>query len=157
LSAATFDRAERMISVSSSSLDVEHFLPAAEASWPLSSAADGVRRRGQKAHATKLVLGPGKADVQLAGDIDLSAAADVTRLMESLDVLDMPIHVDLSEVRFMDSAGLQPLVEATRRRRMQDKRPVVIGVCSRPVLRLLDAGGVGASPSLDVEAWDRLG
>jgi anti-anti-sigma factor len=103
-----------------------------------------------------LVLGPAVAHVRLGGDIDLLAAADVARLMESLDIVDLTIRVDLSEVRFMDSAGLHPLVEATRRRQARDQPPVLIEACARAVLQLLAAAGLDDKPALDVEAWDRL-
>jgi anti-anti-sigma factor len=104
-----------------------------------------------------LVLGPTVAHVRLGGDIDLLAAADVARLMESLDIVDLTIRVDLSDVRFMDSAGLHLLVEATRRRRARSQPPVLIEAFSSAVLRLLSAAALDAKPSLDVEAWDRLG
>jgi anti-anti-sigma factor len=112
---------------------------------------------GEKRHRVDLVLRSTSAQVRLAGDIDLVAAADLRRALESLDRLaTSAIEVDLTEVRFLDTAGLEPLMEATRRRRAQRLPPVLIGQCSPAALRLLAAAGLDPKPVLDVEAWDQL-
>jgi anti-anti-sigma factor len=140
IAAATFHRSEQVSLAAEPASDIR---------------IDG--RREQRAHVMSLMLGPTVAHVRLGGDIDLLAAADVARLMESLDIVDLTIRVDLSDVRFMDSAGLDPLVEATRRRRARSQPPVLMEACSRAALRLLKAAALDAKPSLDVETWDRLG
>ncbi len=117
----------------------------------------GTARTSGKPHTVDLVLRNGSALVRLGGDIDLVSAHDLNRVLESLDRLSSArIEVDLAEVRFVDSHGLLPLIEATRRRRDACLPPVLIGRPSRAVLRLLAAAGVDADPVLDVDAWDRL-
>jgi anti-anti-sigma factor len=134
--------------------DGDQFLPLASSDGP---ALQSFRLREQQGHSVNLVLRNDSALVRLAGDIDVVAAEDLNRLMASLERLTtVAIEVDLADVRFLDSSGLQPLVEATRRRRAWHLPPVVIGECSKPVLRLLHVAGISADPLLDVEAWDDL-
>jgi anti-sigma B factor antagonist len=111
----------------------------------------------ERLHRVDLVLRNGSALVRLGGDIDLLAAADLSRTLESLDRLaTSQVEVDLAEVRFLDCAGLEPIIEATRRRRTAQLPPVLIGQCSQAVLRLLRAASIDPDPILDVAAWDRL-
>jgi anti-sigma B factor antagonist len=109
-----------------------------------------------KAHTLGLTLGRHGASVRLTGEIDIVAAADVARLMDSLEAVDGEIHVDLSQVSFMDSSGLQLLIDVARRRQRQAQPPVLIDRASRPVRRLLNVTGVGGDPTLDVDAWDQF-
>ena len=112
--------------------------------------------RQGKTHRLELTFSHQFTSVRLVGDIDLLAAHDVARLLESLDPLTVPIHVDLESVTFIDSSGLQPLIDATRRRRDQEMPPLLIGTCSRPARRLLNCTNLHGDPLLDVAAWDRL-
>ena len=109
-----------------------------------------------KAHHLGLILGRGRAQVTLAGEFDYEAAADLDRLLSSLDRLEVPVDVDMSEVTFIDSHGIRPLVEATRRRRSLGLPAVHLVAFSNPVRRLLQVSGLGGAPHLDVQAWDRL-
>ena len=124
--------------------------------WPELTLADGADSR-PKEHSLDLVLDQDSSLVRLSGDIDVVAAGDVDRLMRSLDQMTtVVIRVDLGDVQFIDSSGLQPLIEATRRRRARGLPPVLIARASRPALCLLRAAGLTADPVLDVDAWDRL-
>ena len=107
-------------------------------------------------HRIDLTLGRSHAQIDLSGDIDMVAAPHIRQLFRSLEQIRSDIRVDLAKVTFMDSAGLKPLIEATRSRRDLHLGPVLIGPCSRPVLRLLDALGIDANPALDIDAWDQL-
>jgi hypothetical protein len=62
----------------------------------------------------------------------------------------------MSNVSFVDSYGIRPLVEATRRRGSRGLPAVYLMTCSRPVSRLLQASGLGGDPHIDVQAWDGL-
>ena len=137
-------------------MTVEH--PATAGGQQLAdSQSDLGQLRVLKTHTVDLVLRKDGALVRLTGDIDLVAADDTARLLESLDRLtSVSVEIDLTDVRFMDTAGLQPLVEATRRRRSANLPPVLVADCSPAVLRLLNAAGIGLGPILDVEAWDEL-
>jgi anti-anti-sigma factor len=109
-----------------------------------------------KAYTLALTLSRRGAWVALSGEIDVVAGADVAQLMASLDRFSGEIHLDLSQVAFLDSSGLQPLVEATRRRQSQGLPPVLIDAAARPVKRLLEVAALGGDPVLDVAAWDQL-
>jgi anti-anti-sigma factor len=107
------------------------------------------------AHALGLTIGRQSAQVRISGEIDLAAVADLTRLMESLDLLAyMSVDVDLGEVTFLDSSGVSPLVEASRRRQFAQLPPILIGLCSSSARCLLDVAELGGNPYLDVAAWD---
>ena len=96
------------------------------------------------------------ARIELGGEIDLSASRDLTRLLASLDSLQLVVEADLQEVTFLDTAGVEPLVEATRRRAESHAPPLRIAECSPAAQRLLGYAGIGGDPLLDVRAWDRL-
>lgn len=111
-------------------------------------------RRG--AYRIDLTLGSSNARAELAGDIDLLAVPDLTRLMDSLDMLELPIIIDLAEVTFLDSAGVAPLVVAARRRERAGLPPVLIGQTSQSARYLFDVTHLGGNPRLDLARWDRL-
>ncbi|HEX4431800.1 MAG TPA: STAS domain-containing protein [Frankiaceae bacterium] len=115
-----------------------------------------IAHRDGKEHRLELAFVRDRAEVRILGEIDVLAAPDLTRLLESLDLLATTVHVDLGPVTFIDSAGLKPLIEATRRRRRDAMPPLVFDACSRQVRRLLDCAGLGGDPLLDVDAWDTL-
>jgi anti-anti-sigma factor len=104
-----------------------------------------------KTYRLELTLSAAQSFVALVGDIDLAARADLTRLFDSLDVLTVPIRVDMSAVTFLDSSGLAPLIEATRRR-MTSHSPLFVVKQSLPVRRLLALLGTTDNPVLDVRA-----
>jgi anti-anti-sigma factor len=111
----------------------------------------------EQAHVLGLTVGRDAARVRLAGDIDLAAAADLSRLMISLDLMAyVAVDVDLGEVTFLDSFGVRPLVEATRRRRRGHLSPLLIGKCGPAARYFLDVSGLQGRPHLDLSAWDRL-
>jgi anti-anti-sigma factor len=104
-----------------------------------------------------LTIGRKFAQVRVDGEIDIAAAADLSRLMESLDLLAyMAVEVDLSGVTFLDSFGAAPLVEATRRRERDQLPPVLIMERSFAARYFLDAIELGGHPRLDLAAWDRI-
>ena len=108
-----------------------------------------------KAHSLALTLGRHGAQVSVFGEIDMIAAADLDRLLASLDSLMAPVEVDLSQVTFLDSHGVRPVIEASRRRSQLGLPALAIIAASRPARRLLQVAGIGGNPTLDVPAWDR--
>jgi anti-anti-sigma factor len=108
------------------------------------------------AHRLDLVLASTTGHLRLGGEIDLVAAPELRRLLAKLDPFPITIHVNLADVTFLDLSGVQPLVEATLRRRQRRLPPVLIGECSRAARRLLDVVQLGGNPHLSVAAWDRL-
>ena len=69
-----------------------------------------------KAYSLGLTLGRHGARVSVFGEIDMVAAPDLDRPLASLDSLMAPVEVDLSQGTFLDSHGVRPLIEASRRR-----------------------------------------
>ena len=90
----------------------------------------------------------------VAGELDLSTN---DRLSGALRRLDPPFRsvLDLTEVRFADSSGLQPVVEAARRH--QATSSLTIDGLSEPVRRIFDLLHVAYQPNIDVAAWDAAG
>jgi anti-anti-sigma factor len=108
-------------------------------------------------HVLSVSIGRDAVQVSAAGDIDVAAVADLSRLMDSLDLLAyLPVDVDLSNVTFLDSSGVSPLVEAAARRRDGQLSAVRIGQCSPAARYCLDVLGLNGRPHLDCAAWDRL-
>jgi anti-sigma B factor antagonist len=102
-----------------------------------------------------LIFNRSCAIVTLIGDIDVAAAPDLNRLLESLETFSSPVEIDMSAVTFLDSSGLAPLIAATRRR-IETCPPLYISARSRPVQRLLHAAGMIDGPVLDIRGWDQL-
>jgi anti-anti-sigma factor len=105
-------------------------------------------------YALGLTIGRSSAQVRVDGEIDVAAAADLSRLMKSLDLLaHMAVEVDLRGVTFLDSFGVAPLVDATRRREQNQLPPVLIVERSSAARYYLDVAGLGGQPRLDLAAW----
>ena len=97
------------------------------------------------------------ARLRLSGELDIDTAAEFTRTLEGLDLMsNVRLHVDMTEVAFIDTSGVRPLVDAARRRRDQGRAPLLIDGISRPAQRLLTVAGLGAGQQLDIDGWDRL-
>jgi hypothetical protein len=112
--------------------------------------------RGGHAYAIHLTIGQRAASVHLEGAIGSDAAADLSRLMESLEMLAyMAVDVDLSAVTSMDRSGFKPLIEASRKRTAAQLPPVLIGKSSPQARSFLDAVGLEGRPHLNLSAWDR--
>jgi anti-anti-sigma factor len=109
-----------------------------------------------KSHRIDLTLGRSRVLVELSGEIDLLAAPDLRHLLDSLHRLHSDVCLDLAAVSFMDTAGLEPLIEATRVRRDRKLPPLSLRNCSGPVLRLLDIIGIDPDAILETDHWDRL-
>src|ERR1700712_1022806 len=99
-----------------------------------------------RSHRIDLTLSRSYAQVDLSGEIDMLTAPQLSSLFGSLEQIHNDVRVNLAEVTFMDTAGLWPLIEATRSRRQLQLGPVLIGPCSRPVLRLMHLLGIDAAP-----------
>ena len=115
-----------------------------------------VARRDGEAHSLELTFGPQDAFVPVAGDIDLLAAPDLRRLLDSLHPLHLTIDADLADVTFVDSAGIAPLADAARQREHDRMPPLLITACSRPERRLLEVTRLRGDPALDVAAWEEM-
>jgi anti-anti-sigma regulatory factor len=110
------------------------------------------------AHSIGLSIGREAVHVHLSGDIDLASGQDLSRLMNSLDLLAyMTLDIDMSAVTLLDSDGIRPLVAATRRREQEHLPPVRIGDCSPMARSYLHVSGLEGRPRLDLQAWDRIG
>lgn len=120
---------------------------------PATAASTG--RRGGT-YRIDLTIASSEARVELFGEIDLLSAPDLTRLMDSLDLLGLPICVELGAVTFLDTAGIRPLVDAARRREQHRLPPILIGEASASARYLLNVTHLNGNPRLDVAAWDEL-
>jgi anti-anti-sigma factor len=109
-----------------------------------------------KSHRIDLTLGRSRVLVELSGDIDILAAPDLGQLLDSLHHIHGDVCLDLAAVTFMDTAGLEPLIETTRVRRDRKLSPLNLRNCSVSVLRLLDVIGIDPEAVLETDHWDRL-
>jgi anti-anti-sigma factor len=100
------------------------------------------RRVVPKAFTLCLTLGRYGALVALTGEVDITAAADIAQLMRSLDSYVGPVHIDLGQVTFLDTNGLEPLLEAVRRRQRLRLPAIRIDRTSPAVRRLFNAAGL---------------
>jgi anti-anti-sigma factor len=77
------------------------------------------------------------AVVRLAGEIDLENAR---RMLRSIEDLEMPGEIDLTDVTYLDSAGIHLLSIARRARETGGTLRVIVPPDS-PVKRLIDVAG----------------
>jgi anti-anti-sigma factor len=83
-------------------------------------------------------LEEGDVFVHLAGELDVAAHQQVVRLCTSVPGAD--VHVDISEVTFMDSAGHDALVVAQQQVEASGGTLELVGVAGEParVIAVLD-------------------
>ncbi|MFP8903895.1 STAS domain-containing protein [Streptomyces atacamensis] len=84
----------------------------------------------------------GTVVVRPRGEVDYDSALVLTGAVEEVEGEWHGVVVDLSQVPFMDSAGLHALIALERRCREQGSRLTVIGIQEQPT-RLLDLVSLG--------------
>jgi anti-anti-sigma factor len=115
------------------------------------------RAEPARVYTIKLTLSGQFAQLRLSGELDAAAAPELTRTLEGLDRIPVTtVHVDMTGVRFLDSSGIRPLVEAERRRRDLGQPPFLIGGISRRARRLFVVSGLGRGHRLDIDGWDAV-
>ena len=109
------------------------------------------------AYAISVTIGWHTVQLRLHGDIDLVAAQELSTTLARLDRMPpATLDVDMSDVTFLDSSGVRPLVDTARHRRATSAPPLSIVSPSTAARRLLHAAGLGIGPQLNIDAWDRL-
>lgn len=83
---------------------------------------------------------------RLAGEIDLSNAGKLRSLTKG----DGDLYLDMSELEFMDSAGLRAVIELCQA--LPPGHEVVLVAPSEGVRRLIEVTGVERVPNLRIEA-----
>jgi len=81
--------------------------------------------------------------VRVVGEVDISTVAELRRQVRTACQGQRPVLLDLAEVGFMDSSGLQVLLEASDGAITSDS-PFFIVRPSSAVQRLMDATGTRA-------------
>lgn len=92
--------------------------------------------------------------VTVAGELDLGTCDRLEALLVVAEWALLPVVLDLTEVTFADSSGLQPIVESVRRRRAAGLPGLSLVAPGRAAARILALLGVAWAPEIDVDAWD---
>ncbi len=115
----------------------------------------GQSRASGRAFRLDLQLSRSQSLLTLSGVIDGAARQAVSSILASLDALARAaVRVDMNDVNVIDVAGLQPLVDAARRRAMAGAAPLFWSPLSAPAQDLLIALGMAPTARVDVAAWD---
>jgi anti-anti-sigma factor len=85
--------------------------------------------------------------LRLAGELDLFTSSKLTLALADVDAMD-PIHVDLSELTFIDSAGIGAILTFAGSR--TDSGRVVLVNPSEPVRRALEIAGLDQHPAVEI-------
>ena len=85
--------------------------------------------------------------LRLAGELDLFTSSKLTVALADVDAMD-PIHIDLSELTFIDSAGMGAILTFAASR--GDSGRVVLINPSEPVRRALEIAGFDQHPSVEI-------
>jgi len=86
----------------------------------------------------------GTATLRLRGDLDLLATPDFKEHLNRVVPSAPRLVIDLSDVEFIDSAGMGLLCSALKRMRSSDKDCQFVGAQGQP-LRLLQISGLAAT------------
>jgi anti-anti-sigma factor len=87
--------------------------------------------------------------VRLRGELGLDATPALEeRLFALMDGGSEPLEIDLSELEFIDSSGLQTLLRVTRRARKAGTEPPRVFGANGQVLRVLELTGADRALSL---------
>lgn len=85
--------------------------------------------------------------LRLAGELDLFTSSKLTVALADVDPMD-PIHVDLSELTFIDSAGIGAILTFAGSRSASGR--VVLINPSGPVRRALEIAGLDQHPAVEI-------
>jgi len=88
----------------------------------------------------------GDAGIKVAGEIDLATARQLTDALASIST-DSEVHLELSELTFMDSSGLGAIVAFASR---SAGCPVVLLNPSVAIKRLFEITGLEQHPTIEV-------
>ena len=81
-----------------------------------------------------------RAVLSVAGEVDISTAADLGAAIDTAATRAFEVWVDLSETTFMDSSGLHAMAQA--RARLADANIRLATICANgPVLRVVKLAG----------------
>jgi anti-anti-sigma factor len=85
--------------------------------------------------------------LRLAGELDLFTSSKLTLALSDVDGVD-PIHIDLSELTFIDSAGIGEILTFAGSRTGSAR--VVLMNPSKPVRRALEIAGLEQHPAVEI-------
>ena len=92
-----------------------------------------------------LVNGKG---LRLAGELDLATAPGLTEALLDFASSEGEVHLDLSEVSFLDSSGLRVILALARSR--GDNWAVVLLDPSAAILRIFEILGIDEHPGIEI-------
>ena len=85
--------------------------------------------------------------LRLAGELDLFTSTKLALALADVDAMD-PIHVDLTELTFIDSAGIGAILTFAGSRGASGR--VVLINPSEPVRRALEIAGLDQHPAVEI-------
>ncbi|MEO6884712.1 MAG: STAS domain-containing protein [Jatrophihabitantaceae bacterium] len=106
-------------------------------------------------HVIEVWVSDHRVDITMRGEFDLATMDDTAQSLALLRHFSTAVWVDLTDVGFIDSSGIDPLVELDRARANAGLPRLQIGARSRRAQRVLDLTGLRGAPELDLDAWDR--
>jgi anti-anti-sigma factor len=92
-----------------------------------------------------LLVGKG---LRLAGELDLAAAPPLTEALLDFASAEGEVHLDLTEVSFLDSSGLSVILALARSR--GDNGSVVLLAPTAAIMRILEIAGIDEHPGIEI-------
>lgn len=90
---------------------------------------------------------PSLTGLRLSGELDLCSSPELSAALAEIGA-DDPIHIDLSELTFLDSAGMNEILSLAGSRSGRGR--VVLMNPSEPVRRALEIGGLDAHSAIEI-------
>jgi len=86
--------------------------------------------------------------LRLAGELDLAAAPRLTEALLDFASSEGEVHLDLTEVSFLDSSGLRAILALARSR--GDTGSVVLLDPSAAIVRIFEIMGIDEHPGIEI-------
>jgi anti-sigma B factor antagonist len=98
----------------------------------------------------QVIVGAASEPARLVGELDLSTAPLLAEAIHDRLGLDGDLVLDLSELTFIDSAGIRSLLDASHQ--LQGRGRLVLRSPTAAVSRVFEVVGIAGLPNLQVES-----
>jgi anti-anti-sigma factor len=86
--------------------------------------------------------------VAFSGEIDMAVAEEVNAALETWPSAGGPVTIDLSDVTFIDSAGIGALLRAAAA--LGERGCIIVHGANGPVKKVFELTGVGSGPNIHI-------
>ena len=86
---------------------------------------------------------------RLRGEVDLAAADALARTLQRATAHEENLHIDLSDVTFLDSIGLAVVIRTALA--LEGRGTLILSGAQAPVRRVLEVSGTAGIPNVEIQ------